>query len=91
MKVIESALLLVVGTALITFSAISFVLWPRPLSLENPTLLMQVIALAGVLFIGLGARGIYRVHLAISPSDSLVTSQDGSLGATGKEHVARVE
>ena len=66
MKVIESALLLVVGTALLTFSAISLGFFPRPLTFSNPTLLVEALAIAGLAFFGLGARGLYRVHRVIS-------------------------
>ena len=66
MKVFESALLLVVGTILIAFSAISFGLFPRPLSLNNPTLLVELIGISGVIVFGLGARGLHRIHRTIS-------------------------
>ncbi|MCW5577979.1 MAG: hypothetical protein KIS89_05005 [Dokdonella sp.] len=75
MKVVESALLLVVGTALLTFSAISFGLFPRPLSLGNPTLLVEALAIAGLAFFALGVRGLYRVHRAISGNGSLAPSR----------------
>jgi hypothetical protein len=75
MKVIESALLLVVGTALLTFSAISLGLFPRPLTLSNPTLFVEALAIAGLAFFGLGARGLYRVHRAISGNVSLASSR----------------
>jgi len=75
MKVIESALLLVVGTALLTFSAISFGLFPRSLTFGNPTLLVEVLAVAGLVLFGLGARGLYRVHRTISGNGSLAPSR----------------
>lgn len=75
MKVIEPALLLVTGTALLTFSAISFGLFPRSLTLSNPTLLVEALAVAGMVFFGLGARGLYRVHCAISGNGSLAPSR----------------
>lgn len=50
MKVIESALLLVAGTAFLTFSAISLALFPRPLTFSNPTLLVEALAIAGLAF-----------------------------------------
>lgn len=75
MKVIESALLLVAGTALFTFSAISLGLFPRPLTFSNPTFLVEALAIAGLVFFGLGARGLYRVHRAISDNDSLAPSR----------------
>lgn len=75
MKVVESALLLVAGTALLAFSAISFGLFPRPLALGNPTLLVEALAVAGLVLFGLGARGLYRVHRVISGSDSSAPSR----------------
>jgi len=75
MKVIESALLLVVGTALLTFSALSLELFPRPLTFGNPTLFVEALAIAGLAFFGLGARGIYQVHRAISCNVSLAPSR----------------
>jgi hypothetical protein len=78
MKVFESALLLVAGTALLTFSAISLVLFPRPLTLSNPTLFVEALALAGLALFFLGARGLYRVHRAISGSGSLAPSRSAA-------------
>ena len=74
MKVIESALLLVVGTALLTFSAISLGFFPRPLTFSNPSLFVETLAIVGFAFLGFGARGVYRVHRAISGNVSLATS-----------------
>ena len=73
MKVIESALLLVIGTALLTFSAISLGLFPRPLTFSNPTLFVEALAIAGFAFFGLGTRGLYRVPPAISATVSLAS------------------
>ena len=75
MKIIESALLLVAGTALLTFSAISLGLFPRSLTLSNPNLLVEALAIAGVVFLALGARGLYRVHRALSGNGSLDPSR----------------
>jgi len=75
MKIIESALLLVVGTALLTFSTISLGLFPRPLTLSNPTLFVEALAIAGLALFGLGARGLHRVHRAISGNVSLAPSR----------------
>ena len=75
MKVIESALLLVAGTALLTFSAISLGLFPRPLTFSNPTLFVEALAISGFAFFGLGTRGLYRVHRAISGNVSLAPSR----------------
>ncbi|MES2015198.1 MAG: hypothetical protein V4484_01785 [Pseudomonadota bacterium] len=62
MKVLESAVLLVIGTVLISFTGMSFALFPRVLSLSNPTLFMEAMAVAGVLFLLMGMRGLYRIH-----------------------------
>jgi hypothetical protein len=75
MKVIESALLLVVGTALFTFSALSLGLFPRPLTFTNPTLFVEALAVAGLSLLVLGARGIYRAHRALSGSVSAASSR----------------
>ena len=78
MKIIESALLLIVGTALLTFSAISFGFSPRPLTLSNPNLLVKALTMAGVVFLALGARGLYRVHRALSSDGSLAPSRSAA-------------
>ena len=78
MKVIESALLLVVGTALLAFSAISLGLFPRPLTFSNPTLLVEALAMGGLAFFCLGARGLYRVHRAISGNVPRTPSRDAT-------------
>ena len=65
MKILESALLLVVGTSLLTFVAISFALFPRPFTATNPTLLVEAMGVAGALLIWLGSRGLHRVHRAL--------------------------
>ncbi|MGN6280355.1 hypothetical protein [Frateuria sp.] len=75
MKVIEPALLLVAGTVLLTFSAISFGLFPRPLTFGNPTLLVEALAVAGLVLFGLGARGLYHVHRAVSGNGSSAPSR----------------
>ncbi|SFL27935.1 hypothetical protein [Rhodanobacter glycinis] len=78
MKVFESALLLVVGTALLTFSAISLGLFPRPLTLSNPTLFVEALAIAGLVLFGLGVRGLYRVHRVISGNSSYAPSRSAA-------------
>lgn len=75
MKIIESALLLIAGTALLTFSAISLGLFPRPLTLGNPNPLIEALAMAGVVFLAPGARGLYHAHYALSASGSLAPSR----------------
>lgn len=76
MKIVESALLLVAGTVLLAFSAISLGLFPRPLALGNPTLLVEALAVAGLILFALGVRGLYRVHRAISGGDWLAPSRN---------------
>lgn len=73
MKVLESAVLLVMGTTLVTFGVLSFLLFPRPLSLTNPTLLVQVIAAAGAVLFALGARGLFLISRALGESVSRVS------------------
>jgi len=75
MKILESALLLVVGTAMLTFVALSFGLFPRPLSAANPTLLVEAMGVAGALLVGLGSRGLYRAHLALRNNSHSPTLQ----------------
>jgi len=65
MKILESALLLVVGTVMLAFAGLSFGVFPRPPSVTNPTLLVGATGIAGALLVGLGSRGLYRVHLAL--------------------------
>lgn len=62
MKVLESAALLVIGTVLMTFTGMSFALFPRQISLSNPSLLVELLAVAGLVFCVMGARGLYRIH-----------------------------
>jgi hypothetical protein len=66
MKVFESALFLVVGSALLTFAAIAFALSQHPLTLANPGMFVEALGAAGAVFIGLGARGLYRLHRTLS-------------------------
>ena len=62
MKVFASAALLVAGTVLLTFTAMSFGLFPRQLSSDNPTLLLEALAVAGAVFFAIGARGLHRIQ-----------------------------
>lgn len=70
MKLIESALLLVIGSVLVTFAGISLALFPRPFTLANPTLLVEAFGIAGLVLAGLGARGIYRVQCILQSAQS---------------------
>ena len=65
MKVLESALLLVAGSVLLTFAGLSFGLFPRPITSTNPSLLVEALGIAGIVFFGLGCRGLYRIHQAL--------------------------
>ena len=73
MKVLESAVLLVIGTILVTFGVLSFLLFPRPLSFSNPTFFVQALAAAGAILFALGARGLFLVSRSLGqtiPSSS---------------------
>lgn len=78
MKIVGSALLMVAGTALLTFSAISLGLFPRPLTLSNPSPLIEALATAGVVFFTLGGRGLYRVRCTLSGGGSLARSREAA-------------
>ena len=79
MKVFEAALLLVVGTILLTFSSLSFMLASRAFTLSNPALFVEVLFAAGVVFAVLGSRGLYRVHRALSGRGSASSAQAASV------------
>ncbi|HEV7122077.1 MAG TPA: hypothetical protein VGN24_01455 [Rhodanobacter sp.] len=67
MRVLESVVLLVIGTVLLTFSSLSlFLLSPHPPRLDNPDLFVVALFVAGLVFAGLGIRGMYRIHRALS-------------------------
>jgi len=79
MRIFASALLLVAGTVLMTFVALSFRLFPRPLSMHNPHLLVEALGAAGAVFFGMGARGLYQVGRSRSgttpiPPDSVAAA-----------------
>ncbi|MGD9582158.1 MAG: hypothetical protein AB7V26_00605 [Lysobacterales bacterium] len=71
----ESALLLVVGTVLLTFTGISFGFYPRPLTLVNPYLLIEALAIAGLVFAIMGIRGLQRVQRIVSENRSSRSGQ----------------
>ena len=79
MKVFEAALLLVVGTVLLTFSSLSFMLAPRALTWSNPALLVEVSFAAGAVFAVLGIRGLYRLHQVLSGRRSASSAQAASV------------
>lgn len=60
MRILAPTLLLVAGCVLLTFAALSFGLFPRPMTPTNPTLLVEALGIAGLAFLGLGCRGLYR-------------------------------
>ncbi len=61
MSILHYSLALILGTVLLTFAGISFILFPRPLSLNNPDLLVLLMLLSGACLIALGARGMYSI------------------------------
>jgi hypothetical protein len=73
MKVLGSSALLVVGTVLLTFTGLSYSLFPRPLTLGNPGLFMEALFFAGIVFAGLGVRRLYRIHCVLSGMGSSPT------------------
>ena len=75
MKVFEAAALLVLGTVLLTFVSIAFLLFPRPLSLSNPTLFMEGLCIAGLAFLALATRKLLRISRAVSTCTSSVTGR----------------
>lgn len=62
MRVFISALLLVAGAVLMTFSGLSFTLFPRPLTLSDPGLLVEALFLAGFVLAALATRRLYDLH-----------------------------
>lgn len=77
MKVFESAALLVIGTVLLAFSSLSFLLFPHPPRLANPDLLVEAFFVAGLVFAALGIRGMRRIHKALlsnTPKESAETA-----------------
>ncbi len=73
MKVFESALLFVVGTVLLTFTGISYSFYPRPLTLAQPQLLTEALAVAGLVFATMGIRGLYRIQRIVSGDRSTIS------------------
>ena len=71
MKLLEAAQLLVIGTVLLTFTTLSHLLFPHPLTLGNPGLFVEALFLAGLAFAGLAVRKLVflgRVLAACAPS-----------------------
>lgn len=74
MKVFEAAVFLVFGTALVMSVTMSFLLFPHPLSLSNPTLFMEGIFIAGLVFVGLAARKLLHINRTLSGRASSASS-----------------
>lgn len=65
MKIFPAVTFLVIATMMLSFSAISFMLFPRPLSLENPNLLVEIIFAAGLVFMAISIRQLHRQTIKI--------------------------
>ena len=78
MKVFEAAALLVLGTVLLTFVSIAFLLFPRPLSLSNPTLFMEGLFMTGIAFMALATRKLLRISRAVSTCTSSVSGRQAA-------------
>lgn len=75
MKVFEAAVFLVLGTGLVTFVTMSFLLFPHPLALSNPTLFMEAIFTSGLVFMGVAARKLLHISRALSSNASTTSSR----------------
>lgn len=65
MKIFPAVTFLVIAIMMLSFSAISFMLFPRPLSLENPNLLVEIIFAAGLAFMAISIRQLHRQTIKI--------------------------
>lgn len=72
MRTLESAAILAIGTALITFASLSSFLFPRPLALSNPTLLVELLFLAGTAFVVMAVRSFYQIQKQLSSFESAI-------------------
>jgi hypothetical protein len=61
MKIFPYAVFLIIGTVLLTFAVLSFILFPRSFSINNADLLVEALFVAGIFVLGLGARGLYHI------------------------------
>lgn len=66
MKVFASAVLLVLGSSLLTFTAVCFAVSQRAPTLSNPGFLVEALGMAGAVFGYLGARGLHGVHQTLN-------------------------
>jgi hypothetical protein len=64
MKITQASVLLVVATSFLTFSALSFIIAPRAmtLSLHSPTLFVELLAIAGVAFGAMAVRQLLTIN-----------------------------
>jgi hypothetical protein len=60
MKFASAVLLLIIATVFLTFTVLSFSLFPRLLSLDSASLLMQTIFIAGLSFMMISLRQLRR-------------------------------
>lgn len=67
MKFASTVTLLIAATMMVTFSLIAFTLFPRSLSLENPTLLVEAILVGGLMLMVMSIRQLR--HQAIKIKD----------------------
>ena len=65
MKTFQAAALLMIATVLMTFSTISFSLFPRPLSLSNPSLFVEALFLAGLILLVMSFQQLRKIQLLI--------------------------
>lgn len=65
MKILPAVMLLTAGVAFLTFTAISFAIQTRPLSVTGPMGLVAAIGLAGAIFVGMACRHFYRLNQAV--------------------------
>ena len=75
MKVFESAWSLMLGSSLLTFTTMCFAVSQRAPTLSNPGLFVEAVGFAGAVFVFLGARGLYRLHKALSSGQPTATSR----------------
>lgn len=69
MKNTVIAFCLTVGSSMLTFSALSFALFPRQLSLSNPTLLVEAIGISGAILLLLGLRKLFSTEVQVELSE----------------------
>lgn len=65
MKFASTVTLLIAATMMVSFSLISFALFPRPLSLENPNFLVETIFVGGLMFMVMSIRQLRHQTIKI--------------------------